>query len=120
MGVAHPNYAVWQSVGMPNCWCYPRQGRGDADGLKQYGVFWVYSNDLTILANAFAQAGVSTEPDICADFNHDIQYGVFRVYSNDLNIIAKYFAAGTVPCCDHDMDCDETNDAYFNFWLMTP
>jgi hypothetical protein len=120
MGVAHPNYAVWQSVGMPNCWCYPRQGRGDVDGLQEYGAYWVMFNDLALFTGNFGITGVAGEPNICADLCHDEEYGAYRVMFNDLAIFTKYFGATTVPCCDQDMDCDETNDAYFNFWLMTP
>jgi hypothetical protein len=117
MKTSHPDYGEWDAVHKPDCWCYARQCKGDADGLQQFGLFWVYSNDLTVLKNAFAQGGVTTEPGICADYAHDIQFGLFRVYSSDLSILRTYFAQTPVPCCDDDEDCDLTLDTKFNYWL---
>jgi hypothetical protein len=108
MKTSHPDYAEWDLVNKPDCWCYARQCKGDADGLQQFGLFWVYSNDLTVLKNAFAQSGVSDPPGICADFAHDIQFGLFRVYSNDLAILKTNFAQSGLT------ECDPT---HFNFWV---
>jgi hypothetical protein len=119
MKETHPDYDVWQSVAEPNCWCYPRQCHGDADGLQQFGLFWVYTGDLHIFKNAFAQT-VLPPGGICADCNHDIQFSLFRVYSSDLDCFARWFATTYVPCCDQDQDCDLSDgDEWFNFW-MTP
>ncbi|MHC4193185.1 MAG: hypothetical protein ACYSP9_03285 [Planctomycetota bacterium] len=118
MGDGHPDFAEWQLVGEPNCWCYPRQCSGDADGLQQFGLFWVYTGDLNIFKIAFAQT-VLPPDGICCDSAHDIQFGLFRVYTTDLNIFKTYFANTVVPCCDGNANCDANDDAYFNFW-MTP
>jgi hypothetical protein len=118
MGENNPDYAEWRNVGEPNCWCYPRQCSGDADGLQQFGLFWVYTGDLNIFKIAFAQTVLPSD-GICCDSAHDIQFGLFRVYTTDLNIFKTYFANTVVPCCDADQDCDASNDNYFNFW-MTP
>ena len=52
-----PNYPDWVSVGRPDCWCYPRQCHGDADGLKQGSAFagymYVGTDDLAVLVDAW-------------------------------------------------------------------
>jgi hypothetical protein len=81
------------AVGMPECWCYPRQCLGDADGLS-FGAkdhFWVSIPDLTILKAAWNKAiGDMTDPTwICADFDH-AEFGAkdhFRVSIPDLTIL---------------------------------
>jgi hypothetical protein len=119
MAEAHPDYEEWVSVGEPDCWCYPRQCRGDVDCTKQFGLFWVYTGDLNIFKNCFAEA-LLPEGCICVDFAHDIQFSLFRVYTSDLNIFKTYFANTVVPCCDADQDCDPTNDSWFNCWMCPP
>jgi len=102
-----PFYADWVALGKPDCWCYPRNCKGDADGQIQYGLFWVYTNDLNILKNAFAQNPLPPGGE-CADFARDIQFGLFRVYTNDLAILKNNFAQSGVT------ECDMT---YYNFWI---
>jgi hypothetical protein len=116
MGDGHPDLVEWGNVGEPNCWCYPRQCRGDVDAAQEYGTYWVLLDDLNEFKLYFGQTGVSGEPGICSDLAHDEEYGSYRVLLNDLNEFKLYFGNTTVPCCDADQDCDETNDDYFNFW----
>ncbi len=94
----HPDYAEWESVGKPDCWCYPRQCHGDADGGKEGsakgGYWYVGSPDLNILIPAWLVleptkgTGLSGN-QICADFAHDkegsAKGGYWRVGSTDLN-----------------------------------
>lgn len=101
-------YTDWVSFGKPACWCYEHQCRGDADGVKQL-VFWVYSNDLTILKSAYALPGTPPGNGICADIDHQKQL-VFRVYSNDLAILKTYYALPSVPSCGSPPDAD------YNYW----
>jgi hypothetical protein len=114
-----PNYAVWSTWGKPNCWCFKRQCRGDADGVKTGGV-WVQTYDLNLLKSAFNKADtiVKNIPNgICADLNHAKTGGV-RVQTLDLNILKSFFnkAESSVPCCDFDKNCIfDANDKY-NFW----
>ena len=68
------DYAEWDIVGKPLCWCYPRQCLGDADGLV-YGklLHWVSIPDLTILKDAWSKAVTDplwTSDMACADFDH--------------------------------------------------
>lgn len=105
---SHPDYADWVALGEPNCWCYERQCEGDADGGIQFGLFWVYTNDLDVLKAAFAQSTLPPDGE-CADFAHDIQFGLFRVYTNDLDILKVNFAQSSVPVCD-------ATD--INFWIV--
>jgi hypothetical protein len=95
---AMADYAEWETVGKPKCWCYSTQCLGDADG-KPYGkqLYNVSIPDLTVLKaawnlNAAAIIG-QVEPTTgvelaCADFDH-LPYGkqFFRVSIPDLTIL---------------------------------
>ncbi len=132
-----PGYADWTGhpVGVawampwsnPDCWCYPRQCRGDADGAPSYpGVpIWVDLADLNILRGAISHYVTGpTDPGFpaggeCANFDHQMSYpGVpIPVDLADLNILREYISDyGTVPCCDNNQDCvlDASDD--YNFW----
>ena len=97
----HPDYGT---LGCPTCWCYARQCRGDADGLRQgsviTGYMYVSTNDLIALADAWQikeppkGPGILSLPGgICADFDHakqgSIITGYMRVSTNDLIILAN-------------------------------
>lgn len=90
----------WVSVGMPSCWCYTYQCRGDADGLaggdEKNGYFQVGALDLGILQSAWQikeptkGLGVSGN-QICANFDRilsgDDKNGYFHVGALDLGIL---------------------------------
>jgi hypothetical protein len=105
-----PGYAFWSGVGgEPNCWCYRRQCRGDANGTNQ-GPYWVGSFDLTILKGAINKGNAQVPAGgFCADFNHTNQ-GPYRVGSFDLGILKAYINKGValVPECD---------DTHINKWM---
>ena len=99
------DYAQWELAGKPECWCYPRQCLGDADGAP-YGKsnFWVSSPDLTILKDAWNIInGPTSAPGTCADFDH-LPYGKsnFRVSSPDLTILKDNWNVinGPDPNCE--------------------
>ncbi len=116
-----PDYDEWVLVGDPDCWCWPRQCHGDADGLKggnvKTGYYWVGPTDLNILIAgwlvkepAFGPGIASIPNGICADFAHDqggsAKTGFYRVGPTDLNIlIANWlvkepgFGPGVPPDC---------------------
>ena len=103
-------YAAWVTFGKPSCWCYQRNCRGDADGLKA-GLYWVYGADLTILQAGFGKNDATLQTianGICADFDR-IKSGLYRVYGSDLIVLQSYFGKGAtlVPVC---------NVATVNFW----
>jgi hypothetical protein len=103
-------YAAWESFGKPSCWCYQRNCRGDADGVKS-GLYWVYGSDLTILQAAFGKNDATLKTianGICADFDRT-KSGLYRVYGSDLTVLQGYFGKGqaSVPVCDA---------ATVNFW----
>jgi len=103
-----PFYQVWVDFGKPDCWCFQRNCRGDADGLKQFS-YWVFTNDLTILKSAFSKQDVDlTGNKICADFDRTKQFS-YRVFTNDLTILKQYFSKQEVDA----PVCDMTN---YNFW----
>ena len=117
-----PFYTVWTGAGgkpwsRPDCWCYRRNCRGDFDGLQQLGMFWVYTNDLIGLRDAYTKTDAQlTGNRICADFVRDKQLGLYRVYTNDLVRLRAYYSKGPplVPVCPMDWEGDGDDD--YNFW----
>lgn len=107
----HPDFSTWVSVGKPDCWCYPRQCHGDADGAQEgdekQGYFWVSNADLQVLVDGWmhqysgspTQDGTDpgSDPDywICADFERheegDEKQGYFRVSNEDLQVLVDYW-----------------------------
>jgi len=122
-GNAHANeYNDWVAWGKPDCWCYDRQCRGDADGIPKL-MKWIGGADLTILRTAFLKtdAELALVPwGICADFDHK-RILMKRVQAADLAILRHYFLKNSVPLCDQ---ADSTNPVYpsviytgpYNFW----
>jgi len=109
MKTSHPDYDTWVAVGKPDCWCYAKQCKGDADGKAQVnGVLAVFTDDLAIFLGAYGQPTLP-EGGICADFDHQAQVnGVLRVFTDDLAIfLANYGQPGLT-------ECDPT---HFNFWI---
>ncbi|MHC4113458.1 MAG: hypothetical protein ACYSUY_20485 [Planctomycetota bacterium] len=65
---AHPDYSEWVNVGKPDCWCYPRQCHGDADGTVGGGIkcgyYDVGPEDLNILISSWLEIKPACEhPD---------------------------------------------------------
>lgn len=95
------DYDEWIAVGKPECWTFPRQCHGDADGLqesnKKGGYTHVGYGDLSILMAAWMKPSnqVLGTPQICADFAHDegvsTMTGPYRVGPTDLNILVRYW-----------------------------
>jgi hypothetical protein len=116
---SHPDYQEWKNVGEPDCWCYPRQCHGDADGLYEGdpkpGFLYVWSADLSQLAAGWKQPysgsplldgpDPDSKPDtwICADFDHntdgDPKTGYFRVWSGDVSILVANWKTNPPPDC---------------------
>ena len=110
-----PFYSTWALFGKPDCWCYQRNCRGDADGLKTGlgpNTKWITSADLTVFAAAYNQNQaplqalvVNGVPGICAD-NDRAKTGLGPntkwVNSADLAIFATYYNVNVagVPVCD--------------------
>jgi hypothetical protein len=108
-------YTNWIYWGKPDCWCYGRQCRGDADGMVQ-GPFWVSLDDLIIFRTAVSklEPQLRLVPNgICADFDHQ-QQGPFWASLNDLIIFRLYVSktAAMVPPCDQP----PPNTGPYNFW----
>ena len=110
MKATHPDYATWVTYGMPDCWCYSKQCKGDIDGKAQFGgAVDVYTDDTNILLPAFGAGVITSVPGVCADVDHGTQFGgAVNVYTNDLSILLPNFGAGVLT------DCDMT---HFNFWI---
>jgi len=121
---SHPAYNTWVAVGKPECWCYPRQCHGDADGgsagSTKTGVYYVGTADLNILISAWLIKepphgdGIASVPNgICADFARDqagsTKTGVYRVGTSDLNILVEYWLDKEPPHGDGvPADCGGT------------
>jgi hypothetical protein len=94
------DYAVWVAVGSPECWCYPRQCLGDADGLPSgFFNYWVSIPDLNIMKDAWGKPiGSMSGNMICADFDHQ-SHGFFnyRVSIPDLNILKSNWSIANGP-----------------------
>ncbi|MHC4343238.1 MAG: choice-of-anchor Q domain-containing protein [Planctomycetota bacterium] len=86
-----PEYSLWLALGKPDCWCYPRQCHGDADGIRN-GPFWVSIFDLNMFRLYY---GRGYEP--CIDFDRDGD-----VDGDDEAIIAEWLDKLNVPadCLD--------------------
>jgi hypothetical protein len=109
MKTSAPEYTDWEAWGKPDCWCYARQCRGDADGCKT-GPFWVAIPDLQGFRDCINRLLPLPPECICYDFDH-VQTGPFRIAIPDLNIFRLYFNKPEllVP------ECDNTN---YNFWII--
>ncbi len=95
-----PDYDQWVAAGKPECWCYPRQCHGDADGKTESSgkppvTYWVGNNDLTILGTSWNKNPGDLGYNGCADFDHLTEGGgkvpIVRVGDNDLNILNTYW-----------------------------
>jgi len=93
------DYSMWDAVGKPTCWCFPRQCRGDADGLFEgKGSFWVYGADLSVLLAGWSKtAGALAGSEACADFDHAFEgKGSFQIYGADLTILLANWGTNAV------------------------
>lgn len=110
-----PEYDDWVDLGKPDCWCYQRQCRGDADGCKT-GPFWISMIDLQGFVGCFNRLILMPGCE-CYDFDHG-RTGPFRVAMTDLNVFVNYFNRLNVPCCDRDGDCVLEPEDKYNFWIF--
>jgi hypothetical protein len=101
----------WVTLGRPDCWCYARNCKGDADGLSSgkspTGPYWVSNNDLNILKSGWSKldaALAGNQP--CADFDRATSgkspTGPYGVSNNDLNILKSNWSIvnGPAPGCE--------------------
>lgn len=105
------DYDQWEEVEKPECWCYPRQCHGDADGKKEgniaTGYTYVDQGDLAIMAlgwkvkdsdnggRGVLDLQIGGVPVACADFAHEkagnIATGYTRIDQPDLALMATYW-----------------------------
>jgi hypothetical protein len=102
-------YTRWVSYNKPDCWCYQKQCKGDADGANTLGKP-IAGPDLTIFKAAVSLAPTSIKtctsggkPCICADFDRTDTLGK-PVAGPDLTIFKSNvgLAATVVPQCPSD------------------
>lgn len=124
MAATNPAYDDWVYWNKPDCWCYPRQCRGDIDGLKQ-GPFWVSTNDIIIFRTAVNTLEFQIPAGgICADIDH-MKQGPFWVSTNDMVIFRLYVnkLETSVPVCSgpgSGNDEDPLPNSEYNFWCAPP
>jgi len=94
--LAHADWANWDAMGQPDCWCAPPDGSGyqcdgDADGSTQTPPFnyRVGTNDLNVIVNNWKKTIGDPTINPCADIDHQSQTPPFnyQVGTNDLNIL---------------------------------
>lgn len=110
-----PLYQPWSDWGKPDCWCYARNCKGDADG-KKIGDYWVQGEDLNALIASYFKVDVDLPAGgICADFDHK-KIGDYRVQGEDLNLLIEYYfdLEGDIPECPKDWDGVNGDD--YNDW----
>jgi hypothetical protein len=124
-GQTQAEYDYWVESGKPECWCYPRQCHGDADGKKQGsftpGYWYVGSDDLDIMSLGWLVRDPPKGPGIlglelngvpvaCADFKRDKVGspfpGYWRIGATDLDEMSLNWlikeppkGPGTPPDC---------------------
>jgi hypothetical protein len=127
----HPDYPAWVAVGKPECWCYPRQCHGDADGYQEPAgkggvppAHWVGDPDIGVLSAAWKK-GINDVKDqtysgahctvylACADFDHTEEPAgkggvppAHRVGDPDIGILSTYWKENVVP----NPDCPPGNE----------
>jgi len=89
-------YPLWVARGKPDCWCAPPKGSGyqcygDTDGLAQWGIYRVFTDDLAILATEWKKLSGDPTLNPCADIDHKDQWGIYAVFTDDLAVMATYW-----------------------------
>jgi hypothetical protein len=104
---AGTEYTKWVNYGKPDCWCYRKNCRGDADGALTL-TKPVMLPDLTIFKGAYGKTVtqikgtvISGKPAICADFDRKDTL-TKPVMLPDLTVFKSYYGkvATSVPQCD--------------------
>jgi hypothetical protein len=94
------DYAEFEAVGKPTCWCFKRQCYGDADDLSEgKGSYWVFTADLDLMLAAWSKtAGTLTGNEACSDVDHLSEgKGSYRVFTGDLDILLANWGTNDVP-----------------------
>jgi hypothetical protein len=83
-----PNYPDWVTLGRPNCWMWPYQCDGDADGINSGVPFYyrVYTGDMALIIQNWRKKMGAPGLNPCADIDH-ISSGApnyYRVYTGDM------------------------------------
>jgi hypothetical protein len=91
----HPAYDAWVVLGKPDCWCWPYQCDGDADGVTSGFPFnyRVFTGDLALIVANWQKRADDPALDPCADIDHEDSGFPFyyRVFTGDLSrIVANW------------------------------
>jgi hypothetical protein len=107
---AHADWSIWDTVGRPDCWCYPSQCYGDLDnavtGDSKQGYLKVSAPDLTIFMSGWdikepPHGPGLTGTQICGDLGHDLtgdsKQGYVRVSAPDLTTFMNWWDVKEAP-----------------------
>jgi hypothetical protein len=74
------------ALGKPDCWCWPYQCDGDADGgTETFFNYRVYGKDLGLIVDNWKREIDDPLLDPCADIDHKSEtFFSYRVYGKDL------------------------------------
>ncbi len=99
-GQPQPDYDEWEAAGSPECWCYPTQCYGDADGKTEGnpmgGYYHVGPGDIAIMVSAWMVREDPHGPGIsaaeaCGDYSRTTEGnpmgGYYRVGPGDIAIM---------------------------------
>ncbi len=85
----HPAYDAWVALGKPDCWCWPYQCDGDADGVDSGFPFHyrVFTGDLAVVVANWKKKLGDPTLNPCADIDHmDSGFPFYyRVFTDDLS-----------------------------------
>jgi len=103
-------YDDWVTLGRPNCWMWPYQCDGDADGINSGAPYYyrVYTGDMALIIQNWKKKAGDQTLNACADIDH-ISSGepyYYRVYTGDIGkVIANWRKKPGTPPTGLAGDC---------------
>jgi len=111
---SNSEYDMWVGAGKPDCWCWPAQCYGDADGqtvTTKTGFYTVSFGDYNILSEGWQLAdglsgrsvGIPYSTWVCGDIDHEIvltKTGYYRNSFSDYNILSWNWQNDNKDPCD--------------------
>ena len=110
----------------PDCWCYERNCRGEADGCTEFfGFYWVFTEDLQIMKDGYGLTdNLLDDTLICGNFDHLWEFfDFYAVFTLDFAELKLYYGLmeGSVPVCPLNWDGASNPDADdYNFLIVAP
>ncbi len=88
---SYSTFNDWDALGRPDCWCWPYQCDGDADGATETALkYRIYGKDLGLVVENWRRKINDPLLDPCADIDHKSEtFLEYRVYGRDLAKIVE-------------------------------